>query len=108
MSFGKRKMLIQKLSAQTLLRLKGNWKQSKDIMLKGGDNIVKKLETISSDIVRDISKAYSEAGQQVGSSGSDPSSGENAVKVNYTVREINYNAVGYIVFLTDMLAWHQN
>jgi predicted nucleic acid-binding Zn-ribbon protein len=85
-----------------------NYQQSKDIMLKGGDNIVKKLETISSDIVRDISKAYSEAGQQVGSSDSDPSSGENAVKVNYTVREINYNAVGYIVFLTDMLAWHQN
>lgn len=85
-----------------------NYQQSKDIMLKGGDNIVKKLETISSDIVRDISKAYSEAGQQVGSSGSDPSSGENAVKVNYPVREINYNAVGYIVFLNDMLAWHQN
>ncbi len=85
-----------------------NYQQSKEIMLKGGDNIAKKLETISSDIVRDISKAYSEAGQQVGSSDLDPASGENAVKVNYTLREINYNAVGYIVFLTDMLAWHQN
>jgi chromosome segregation ATPase len=28
--------------------------------------------------------------------------------VNYTVREINNNAAGYIVFLTEMLAWHQN
>lgn len=85
-----------------------NYQQSKDIMLKGGDNIVKKLETITGDIVRDISKAYSDAGQQVGSSDSDPASGEKAVTMNYTVREINYNAVGYIVFLTDMLAWHQN
>ncbi len=85
-----------------------NYQQSKDIMLKGGDNIVKKLETISGDITREISKAYSEAGQQVGSSDSDPASGENAVTINYTVREINYNSVGYIVFLTDMLAWHQN
>ena len=85
-----------------------NYQQSKDIMLKGGDNIVKKLETITGDFVRDISKAYSDAGQQVGSSDSDPASGEKAVTMNYTVREINYNAVGYIVFLTDMLAWHQN
>ena len=85
-----------------------NYQQSKDIMLKGGDNIVKKLETISGDIARDISKAYSEAGSQVGSSDLGPASGENAVKVNYTLREINYNAVSYIVFLTDMLAWHQN
>lgn len=85
-----------------------NYQQSKDIMLKGGENIVKKLETISGDIVRDISKAYSDAGQQVGSSDSDPASGENAVTLNYTVREINNNAVGYIVYLTDMLAWHQN
>jgi len=85
-----------------------NYQQSKDIMLKGGDNIVKKLETISGDIVREISKAYSDAGQQVGSSDSDPASGEKPVTVDYTVREINYNAVNYIVFLTDMLAWHQN
>jgi chromosome segregation ATPase len=85
-----------------------NYQQSKDIMLKGGDNIVKKLGTISSDVTGDISKAYSDAGQQIGSADSDPASGEKAVTVNYTVREINYNAVGYIVFLTDMLAWHQN
>jgi len=85
-----------------------NYRQSKDIMLKGGENIVKKLETITGDITRDISKAYSDAGQQVGSSDLDPASGEKAVAINYTLREIHYNAVGYIVFLTDMLAWHQN
>jgi len=85
-----------------------NYKQSKDIMLKEGDNIVKKIETISSDVTRDISKAYSDAGQQVVSANSDPASGEKAVTLNYTVREINDNAVGYIVFLTEMLAWYQN
>ena len=85
-----------------------NYRQSKDIMLKDGDNIVKELETLKSDVIRDISKAYSDAGQQVGSADSDPAAGENAVTVNYTLREINNNAAGYIVFLTEMLAWHQN
>jgi len=77
-------------------------------MLKGGDNIVKKLETLSSDVTGDIGKAYTDAGQQIGSADSDPAAGEKTVTVNYAVREINYNAVGYIVFLTEMLAWHQN
>lgn len=85
-----------------------NYRQSKDIMLKGGENIVKKLETISSDVSSDIGKAYSDAGQQIGSADLDPASGENAVKMNYTLREINDNAVGYIVSMTEMLAWHQN
>ncbi|MGB8358280.1 MAG: hypothetical protein WCD55_06650 [Bacteroidales bacterium] len=85
-----------------------NYKQSKDIMLKEGDNIVKKIETISSDVTRDISKAYSDAGQQIVSSDTDPASGEKAVTMNYMVRENNDNSVGYIVFLTEMLAWHQN
>ncbi len=85
-----------------------NYKQSKDIMLKEGDNIIKKIETISSDVTRDISKAYSDAGQQIVSSDTDPASGEKAVTMNYTVRENNDNSVGYIVFLTEMLAWHQN
>ncbi len=113
--------LRQKKNADTkayssdIISLKGkleayrkNYGQSKDIMLKDGDNIVKKLETLKSDVVRDISKAYSDAGQQVGSADTDPAAGENAVAVNYTVREINNNAAGYIVFLTEMLAWHQN
>ncbi len=113
--------LRQKKNADTkafssdIISLKGkleayrkNYRQSKDIMLKDGDNIVKELETLKSDVIRDISKAYSDAGQQVGSADSDPASGENAVTVNYTVREINNNAAGYIVFLTEMLAWHQN
>jgi len=85
-----------------------NYLQSKEIMLKGGDNIVKKLETLSSDVTGEIGKAYTDAGQQIGTADSDPAAGEKTVTVNYAVREINYNAVGYIVFLTEMLAWHQN
>ena len=85
-----------------------NYQQSKDIMLKGGENIVKKIETLSSDNARDIGKAYSDAGQQVGSANTDPAMGEKTADVNYTVREINDNAVGYIVYMTEMLAWHQN
>jgi predicted nucleic acid-binding Zn-ribbon protein len=113
--------LRQKKNADTkafssdIISLKGkleayrkNYEQSKDIMLKDGDNIVKGLETLKSDVISDISKAYSDAGQQVGSADSDPAAGENAITVNYTVREINNNAAGYIVFLTEMLAWHQN
>ena len=85
-----------------------NYQQSKEIMLKGGDNIVKKIETLSSDVTGDIGKAYTDAGQKIGSADSDPAAGEKTVTVSYAVREINYNAVGYIVFLTEMLAWHQN
>ncbi len=85
-----------------------NYQQSKDIMIKGGDNIVKGIETMRSDVSRDISKAYSDAGQQVGSADADPASLENPVTMKYSIREIHDDAVGYIVFLTEMLAWHQN
>lgn len=98
-----------------ILSLKGkldayrkNYGQTKDIMIKGGGTIVKNLESISSVAARDISKAYSEASQQVGSANANPASGEKAITLTYTNREVNCSGVSYIVYLTEMLAWHQN
>jgi len=85
-----------------------NYKQTKEIMVKGGATIVKNIETMSSDAVRDLGKAYSEAGQQVSSSNSNPASGENPVALTYTKREASANCISYIVYLNEMLAWHQN
>ena len=84
------------------------YQQSKETMMKGGETIVKNLETISSDVVRDLSKAYSDAGQQVGSSNSNPASGEKAVTLSYTPSEVNGKCISYIVYMQEMLAWHQN
>ena len=85
-----------------------NYKQTKEIMVKGGATIVKNIEAMSSDAVRDLGKAYSEAGQQVSSSNSNPASGENPVALTYTKREVSANCISYIVYLNEMLAWHQN
>ena len=85
-----------------------NYKQTKEIMIKGGATIVKNLETMSSDAARDLSKAYSEASQQVGSANSNPASGEKPVALTYTKREVSGNCISYIVYLNEMLAWHQN
>lgn len=98
-----------------ILSLKGkldayrkNYTQTKEIMIKGGATIVKNLETMSSVAARDISKAYSEASKQLGSANANPASGENATTMNYTKREVNGSCVSYIVYLNEMLAWHQN
>ncbi len=85
-----------------------NYKQTKEIMIKGGGTIVKNLETISSGAVRDLSKAYSEASQQVGSANSSPATGEKAVTMNYIPGEVSDDCVSYIVYLNEMLEWHQN
>lgn len=84
------------------------YQQSKETMIKGGETIVKNLETISSDVVRDLSKAYAEAGQQVGSSNANPASGEKAVTLSYTPSEVNGKCISYIVYMQEMLSWHQN
>lgn len=84
------------------------YQQSKETMIKGGGTIVKNLETISTDAVRDLSKAYSEASQLVGSSNSNPASGEKSVTLNYTQREVNGNCISYLFYMQEMLAWHQN
>ena len=85
-----------------------NYSQSKDIMVKGGINIVKQIETMSSDLSKDIGKAYSQASQQVNSSDMDPSSGEKPVMLDYTVRQATTGCVSYIVYMNEMLAWYQN
>jgi predicted nucleic acid-binding Zn-ribbon protein len=85
-----------------------NYRQTKDIMVKGGATIVKNLETMSSDAARDLSKAYSEASQQVGSINSNPESGEKPVPLTYTWREVSDNCISNIVYMNDLLAWHQN
>lgn len=85
-----------------------NYKQTKEIMVKGGATIVKNLETMNSDAARDLGKAYSEASQRVGSANSNPSSGENPVALTYTTREVSGNCISYIIYLNEMLAWHQN
>jgi len=85
-----------------------NYKQTKEIMIKGGETIVKNLETVSSGAVRDLSKAYSEASQQVSSGNPNPANGEKAVTLNYSSGEVSGDCVSYIVYLNEMLEWHQN
>ncbi len=85
-----------------------NYKQTKEIMIKGGETIVKNLETLSSGAVRDLSKAYSEASQQVSSGNPNPANGEKAVTLNYSSGEVSGDCVSYIVYLNEMLEWHQN
>jgi len=85
-----------------------NYKQSKDIMIKGGGTIIKNLGTMNSDVSRDMSKAYSDASQKVGSANSDPASGRQAVTLSYPTREVSDKCVSYIVCLNEMLAWYQN
>lgn len=85
-----------------------SYQQTKEIMIKGGGTIVKNLETMSSDVSRDISKAYSDASQRVGSANSDPATGKRPVSLSYTTREVSDRSVSYIVYLNEMLAWYQN
>lgn len=101
--------------SEDIISLKGkleayrkNYKQSKDIMIKGGGTIVKNLEAMSSDISRDMSKAYSDASQKVGSANSDPAAGKQATTLSYPAREVTDKSVSYIVYLNEMLAWYQN
>ncbi len=104
-----------RLFSDDIISLKGklaayrkNYRQSKDIMIKGGGNIVKQIETMSGDVAKDIGKAFSAASQQVTSSDLDPSSGEKPVTVDYTVKEAGAGCVSYIVYMNEMLAWYQN
>ncbi|MRR21515.1 hypothetical protein EG830_00855 [bacterium] len=97
------KSLKEKLEAY-----RKNYKQSKDIMIKGGGTIIKNLESMSSDVSRDMSKAYSDASQKVGSVDADPASGKQAITLSYPTREVSDKSVSYIVYLNEMLAWHQN
>lgn len=85
-----------------------NYRQSKDIMIKSGGNIVKQIETMSSDVAKDIGKVYSEASQQVTSSDRDPASGEKPVMLGYTVKDAATGCVSYILYMNEMLAWYQN
>lgn len=98
-----------------ILTLKGklamyrkSYSQSKGIMVKGGENIVKNIEELGKNSVRNISKSYSEAAQQISSSDSDPASGEKKVTVSYSTKNITDKTVSYILYLTEMLAWYQN
>lgn len=104
-----------KVFSDEIISLKGkleayrkSYRQSKDIMIKGGGNIVKQIETMSGDVTKDISKAYSEAGQRVNSADLNPSSGEKGVTLNYNLKEAGAGCVSYIVYLNEMLAWYQN
>ena len=104
-----------KAFSEEIITLKGklaayrkNYRQSKDIMIKGGENIAKQIESLSGEVTKDISKAYSEASQQVTSSDLDPSSGENPVILDYTVKEAGAGCVSYLVYLNEMMAWYQN
>jgi len=85
-----------------------NYRQSKDIMIKGGGNIVKQIETMSGDAVKNIGKAYSEASQKVSSADLDPEAGEMPVPLSYTTKEAGAGCVSYIVYLNEMMAWYQN
>lgn len=85
-----------------------NYRQTKDIMIKGGGDIVKQIEAMSSDVSKDIGKAFSAAGQQVTSSDLDPSSGEKPVIVDYMAKEARAGCVSYMVYMNEMLAWYQN
>lgn len=104
-----------KAFSEEIISLKGklaayrkNYRQSKDIMIKGGGSILKQIEEMSGDVTKDIGKAYSEAGQQVTSADPDPSSGEQPVMLDYAVREAGKGCVSYIVYMNEMLAWYQN
>ena len=85
-----------------------NYRQTKDIMIKGGGDIVKQIEAMSSDVSKDIGKAFSAAGQQVTSSDLDPSSGEKPVIVDFMTKEARAGCVSYMVYMNEMLAWYQN
>lgn len=104
-----------KVFSDEIVSLKGkleayrkSYRQSKDIMIKGGGNIVKQIETMSGDLMKDMGKAYSEAGQKMTSADLDPSSGEKPVTMKYTAKEAGTGCVSYIVYLNEILAWHQN
>ncbi|MRR23620.1 hypothetical protein EG830_11650 [bacterium] len=77
-------------------------------MIKGGGSIVKQIESMSSNVTKDIGKAYSEASQDITSSELDPSAGEKPVVLDYTVKEAGTGCVSYIVYMNEMLAWYQN
>ena len=85
-----------------------NYRQSKDIMLKAGADITKKIESLGADRLKSIGKAYSEAIQGIGSSNTNPVAGVNPVRVEYTKKPVTGKTVGYIVYMNEMLAWYQN
>ncbi len=85
-----------------------NYQQSKDIMVGGGQKILKNLEGAMSDRIRNIGKAYSEAGQKITSSSTNPASGVDTVTINWAKKAVSDNAAGYIVYSTEMPAWYQN
>ncbi len=95
--------LIKKLSLY-----RGTYKQSREAMVKAGDNIIKKLEVIRNESLRDIGKRYGEVSQLVASSDTDPANGEKAVSFDYTKQSINVKTVTYITPASEMLAWYQN
>jgi uncharacterized coiled-coil DUF342 family protein len=85
-----------------------NYQQSKEIMADGGEKIIKKIEAEMAARVRNLSKAYSSAGQMIGSSETEASAGERAVELLYWVKEVNQTTTPYIVYATDMLFWYRN
>ncbi len=92
----------------TLKTSREKYRESKDRMLKGGEEITKKLDAIKNDRLHSLGKAYSEAGQDVESSNSGPSVGEIKVTFEYTGKNINTDTSGEIVYVTEMLTWYQN
>ncbi|HSO77165.1 MAG TPA: hypothetical protein VLQ76_01235 [Bacteroidales bacterium] len=87
---------------------RGTYSQSRETMMKGGEKIAGNLEEIRNESLRVLGKRYGEIGQQVSSSNTDLSAGENTVSVNYTKRPVNEPVVRYINPATEMLAWYQN
>ncbi len=85
-----------------------NYQQSKEIMADGGQKILKKIEAEMTARVRNLSKAYSTAGQMIGSSDTDPSAGERSVEFYYDKKEISQATTPYMSYATDMLFWYRN
>lgn len=84
-----------------------NYKQLKGIMADEGQKIVKKIETEMTTRVRNLSKAYSTAGQLISSSKTDPS-GERSVKFIYEKKDISQAKASHLVYATEMLFWYRN
>jgi len=85
-----------------------NYQQSKEIMAEEGEKIIKKIEVEMAARVRSLSKAYSSAGQMIGSYETDPSAGERAVEFSFGEKEIRQAASPHMIYATDMLFWYCN
>lgn len=82
--------------------------ESKENMLKGGESLAKKLETIMNTRLKSLDKAYSEAARKIESGSNDPAEGETSITYSYTIKKAFPETEEQIVYTTEMLAWYQN